>query len=390
MKNVYLEKALEIKEEVILLRRTIHRNPELSFKEYETSKYIRNFLDSYGIENKPIAGTGVTALIGSGGKCAALRADIDALPVTEQTGLEFASKNKGVMHACGHDMHASMLLGAAKILKGMEDELGGTVKLIFQPGEEKLPGGASLLIKEGILENPKPQAVFGQHINPKLTLGKIAFDTGPVMGSADELYWEISGFGSHAAQPHYGNDTILAASQIVTTIQTLVTKYRDPIVPGVISVTSLQGGTAPNIFPESVKMMGTMRTFDSEWRVDMHKKIKNISDNICEIYGCKCDLNIVKGYPPLINNDETTRFLKKTAENIFGIENVLPWKPIMWAEDFAYYAQEVPSTFWFLGASLPEKTEDAPGLHNPKLNPEEDAMVFGTALMAGAAAEFFK
>lgn len=390
MKHKYLVKAERIKEKVIEYRRKIHSNPELAFKEVETARYIRNILDEFGIENEAIAETGVVAHIGSGNNCVALRADIDALPIAEETNLDFSSKNEGIMHACGHDLHTAMLLGSAVLLKEMENELKGVVKLIFQPAEEKLPGGASILIKEGVLENPRPMAVFGQHIDPKLSSGKIALSSGYVMGSADELYWTINGKGSHAAQPHLANDAVLAASQIVLSLQTLVTKFRDPLVPGLISVTSIQGGTAPNIFPEEIRMMGTMRTFDNDLRDILHKKIAEVSNSISELYGCNCNVNIVKGYPPLRNNEDTTNFVKKISIDIVGSENVLNWEPKMWAEDFAYYAQAIPSTFWFLGANPSENPDAAAGLHNPKLKPDEKALLYGTALMLAAAVEFLE
>jgi amidohydrolase len=256
------------------IRRTIHRNPELSFQEFETSNFIKQKLGEWGIEHREIGGTGVVAHIGNGDNCVALRADIDALPIHEETGLEYSSQNPGVMHACGHDMHTTMLLGAAYRLKQIENELKGVVKLIFQPGEEKLPGGAKLLIENGVLENPRPGAIFGQHINPGESVGKISLAPGYVMASADELYITVKGKGSHAAQPHIGNDAILAASHLVQYYQTMVSKMKNPLDSGVISITAVNGGSANNIFPSEVKMLGTMRAFNQDWRNYIHEIIE--------------------------------------------------------------------------------------------------------------------
>ena len=390
MTKEYLEKAIIIKDELISHRRKIHINPELSFEEYETSAYIRQVLDKLGIENESLAGTGVVAHLGQGTKCVALRADIDALPIYEETELSFSSKRPGVMHACGHDLHTAILLGTAKLLKEMEQELKGVVKLLFQPGEEKLPGGATMLISDGCLMSPKPQAVFGQHIDPILPAGKIALSPGFIMASADELYWSIKGKGGHAAQPHLSNDAIITASQIVLSMQTLVTKYRDPLLPAVLSITSIQGGSATNIFPEEVRLMGTLRAFNNELREALHQRILEVSNSISELYGCTCEIIIVKGYPALKNNDDTTSFIKSIGKKLIGEKNIHFWEPKMWAEDFAYYAQEVPSTFWFLGTNAALGNINAHGLHNPKLNPDENAMTFGVAMMLAAAVEFLE
>ena len=369
------------------IRRNIHRNPELSFMEFNTSELIRTELQKLDIPYKEIAGTGVIGIIGKGSNCVALRADIDALPITEETGLEFSSQNHGIMHACGHDMHSTMLLGAAKILKSYENELNGCVKLIFQPGEEQLPGGASILIKDGVLDNPRPQAIFGQHVSPGDSLGKISFGEKFIMASADELYWTITGRGCHAAQPHLGNDTILAASQLITNLQSIVSRLRNPLDPGVLSVTSIHGGSATNIIPEKVELKGTLRSFNNEWRMETLKLIGRFSIEICALYGCDCSFDPIIGYPPVYNNPETTSIARETAKSIFGTENVLDFEAKMWAEDFAYYGLEIPATFWFLGAKNPD-VEDVPGLHNPKFIPEEESLIYGTAMLAGVAMEY--
>ena len=370
------------------IRRQIHQNPELSFMEFETAALIREKLTELGIEYQVVAKTGTVALIGSGSPCVALRADIDALPIVEETGLEFASKNLGVMHACGHDMHASMLLAAAKIFKENESELRGTVKLIFQPGEEKLPGGAKIMIEEGVLENPKPDVIFAQHIFPSERTGTISVAGGPVMASADELYWTITGKGSHAAQPHIGRDAILAAAQLVNYYQTVMTKYNNPFDAGVLSVTSIHGGSATNIFPNEVKMMGTLRAYNIVWREFIHKLLIENSQNLASLYDCTCELEILKGYPPIINDYKTSDFVRMIAQKTIGEHKTLAFEPKMWAEDFAYFAERIPACFWFLGVK-PDYIDEMPPLHNSKLNPDESAMISGVTMLVSATVNYF-
>ena len=389
MKNQQIiDEINEIFENIIEIRRTIHRNPELSFKEYETSEFIQKRLDSLDVKYD-VYDTGVIAHIGNGDRCIALRADMDALPIEEETGLEFSSANPGVMHACGHDMHTAMLLATAEILKKNEDGLKGKIKLVFQPGEETIPGGASILLEKGALDNPAPEAIFGQHINPGEIAGKISIASGPVMASADEVYINVKGKGSHAAQPHIGNDPVLAASHLVQYIQTFLTKFRNPINPGVISITTVHGGSAANIFPDVVKLSGTMRSFDFEWREKIHNLLREKIPVLCSLYNCDAEVEIRKGYPPLINNAETSEKARSLAIDLLGEENVMDFEPKMWAEDFAYYAQKMPGTFWFLGVR-PEEMELMPPLHNAKLNPVEDAMKNGIGMFVKVAFDYFK
>jgi amidohydrolase len=382
-----LNKAKALFPKMQKIRRDIHQNPELSFQEYETCKYIQDQLDELGISNKVIGKTGVVATIGNGSRCVGLRADIDALPIQEETGLEFASKNDGVMHACGHDMHTTMLLGAAEILKNMESELKGIVKLIFQPGEEKLPGGASILIKEGVLENPKVDAIFGQHIYPGETEGVVSLNSGPVMGAPDELYFTIKGKSTHAAQPQLGFDPIVAASQLILHFQTLMTKFKDPIDAGVLTITSIHGGNATNIIPDEVKLMGTLRSFNEDWRDKMHKLIENNSKSLCKMYGCEIEVDIKKGYPPVINDERLTELTKNNSNMIVGEDKSVEFIPKMWGEDFAYYGKNIPSTFWFTGVR-PQGLEEMPALHNSKLNPSENALPIGTTMLITAAINY--
>jgi len=286
-------------------------------------------------------------------------------------------------------LHTAMLLGAAEILKEYEAELNGRVKLIFQPGEENLPGGAVKMIQEGVLKNPSPEIIFGQHVNPEETTGTICLAPGPIMGSADELYITLAGKGSHAAQPHIGNDPILASAQLINDYQTLLTKFRNPLLPGVLTISSVHGGSAPNIIPDEVKMMGTLRSFNEPWRQQMHKLIINNSKRICDNFGVDCKIEIVKGYPALVNDELATGFVSDIACDLLGKENVKEFQPKMWAEDFAYFAREIPAVFWFLGVR-PNGIEQMPPLHNSALAPDEKAMINGMSLLAGAAIGYLK
>lgn len=368
-------------------RRHLHRNPELSFQEHETCAYICRQLSTLGIQHRVIATTGVVAHIGSGSKCVALRADIDALPISEETGLDYASTRNGVMHACGHDTHTTMLLAAARVLKEREHELQGTVKLIFQPGEEKSPGGASIMIDEGVLLGPIPEIIFGQHIYPDAPCGEVQFVAGPTMASCDELFWTIKGYGAHAAQPHKGKDPILAAAGLVQHLQALVTKHRNPLVAGLLNITSIHGGSATNIVPEIVEMKGTLRSFDNEWREFAWQYLEEQTAAFCALHGCTGEITIVKGYPPLINDAGAVAFARGVAESVVGLERVADFEPKMWAEDFSYYSQAMPACFWMLGGR-PFDAASMPGLHNAKFAPDEQAMITGAALMVETAVAY--
>jgi amidohydrolase len=369
-------------------RRHIHRHPELSFQEFETADFICQTLDSLGVDHRRIATTGVVAHIGSGERCIALRADIDALPIVEETGLDYASTRPGVMHACGHDTHTTMLLATARVLMERRNELGGVVKLLFQPGEEMVPGGASIMIAEGALQDPVPEMIFGQHIDPQAPCGKVSFVTGPMLASADELHWTIRGFGAHAAQPHLGRDPIMAATGLVHHLQTLITKRRNPLDPGVMTVTSIHGGSATNIIPDVVEMKGTLRAFDSTWREEAWAFLTEHTRDYCALHGCEGSLAISKGYPPLINHASAVEMARNVAHGVIGADNVLDFEPKMWAEDFAYYAQQMPACFWMLGGR-PDQLDTMPGLHNPRFAPEERAMKIGAVLMAETALQYF-
>lgn len=376
-------------DKVLAHRRFIHSNPELSCQEHKTTSYIIGVLKELGIDYKQITETGVVANIGKGEKCIALRADIDALPIEEETGLEFSSENKGVMHACGHDLHTAMLLGVAEILKKYENQLNGTIKLIFQPSEELLPGGAIKMINAGVLDNPRPMMVFGQHIDPDTETGRVAVSAGPVMASSDELYWTLTGKGSHAAQPHLGNDPIVASTELVSHFQTMINKFRNPLNPAVISVTSIIGGKATNIFPDFVSMKGTLRTFDDNLRAELQNRIVVSSQTLCSLFNVDCNIDIKKGYPPLVNDEQATSSFIKFVSEYLPTEKIDKFEPKMWAEDFAYFAKEIPSVFWFLGVKK-DLNEPTIPLHNPRLNPDEEAMKNGVGVMAYIAFKFLE
>lgn len=384
-----VEHATSIYEWMVETRRHIHRNPELSFQEHETCAFICRELTSMGIEHKVVATTGVVAHIGTGDRCVALRADIDALPILEETNLDYASTNQGVMHACGHDTHTTMLLAAARILKQRESELQGIVKLIFQPGEEKTPGGASIMIAEGALSDPTPEIIFGQHIYPDAPCGQVQFVAGPTLASCDELFWTIRGYGAHAAQPHKGKDPILAAAGLVQHLQALVTKHRNPLIAGLLNVTSIHGGTATNIIPDVVEMKGTLRSFDNAWREFAWQYLEEQTAAYCALHGCQGEITIVKGYPPLINDHNAVAFARTVAESVVGTEMVTDFEPKMWAEDFAYYSQIMPACFWMLGGR-PNDLDSMPGLHNAKFAPDEQAMITGTSLLVESAISYLQ
>ncbi len=386
------ELAKKYAPETIAIRHHLHAHPELSYKEFETSKYVQDRLKSFGIAYEIMATTGVVGLIkgkNADKKTIALRADMDALPIKEENNIDYKSKQEGVMHACGHDVHTSILLGAAKILNALKTEWEGTVKLIFQPGEERNPGGASILIKEGVLEHPKPQAIFGLHVHPGLATGKLSFRGGKVMASADELYITIKSKGGHAAAPHLTADTILIASHLIIALQQIVSRNRNPHDPSVLSITSFQGGFTTNVIPSEVKLMGTFRAMDEAWRFKAHELIRTLATELVHSMGAEIDLHIDIGYPTVYNNEELNEVTRILAEQFIGAENVETTELRMGAEDFGYYSQLIPGCFWRLGV-MNEAKGIVSGVHTPTFNIDEDAIETGMGMMAwlGASVEF--
>lgn len=384
LKEKVAELASQIHEEVIQDRRHLHQNPELSFHEYQTSAFIAAALDKLGIAYQKMADTGIVALL-RGAKPSdaviALRADMDALPIIETNTVSYASKNPGVMHACGHDVHTSSLLGTARILSELKNDFGGTVKFIFQPAEEKLPGGASLMIKEGVLENPKPQAVLGQHVMPLIDCGKVGFRSGKYMASTDELYVTVHGKGGHGAQPQQNIDPVVITSHIIIALQQIVSRMADPKLPSVLSFGKVIANGATNIIPDEVKMEGTFRTFDETWRTQAHQKMKKMAEGIAEAMGGSCDFNIVRGYPFLVNEEKLTASVRNYAEEYLGKENVEDLDIWMAAEDFAYYSQVADACFYRLGTRN-EQMGITSSVHTPTFNVDENALKISTGLMA--------
>ena len=378
------ELANQLAPDYIAVRRHLHANPEISYKEYETSAFVQDHLRQLDIPFVTMADTGVVGIIEGkypSSRIMALRADMDALPITEANDLDYKSTKPGLMHACGHDAHTAVLLGAANVLKQTAKDWEGTVKLVFQPGEERNPGGASYMIRDGVLENPKPEGIVALHVHPQLPVGQLSFRTGTVMASADELYITITGKGGHAAAPHLTRDTILAASHLVVSLQQIVSRNNNPLNPTVLSITSFQGGYTTNVIPSEVKLMGTLRCLDEQWRKQAHELIAQQVKHIGEAFGVGTDLHIDIGYPTVLNNPTLTQHAWALAEDLMGKANVSETEMRMGAEDFGYYAQQIPACFYRLGVMNTEKGITS-GVHTPTFNIDEDAIAIGMASMA--------
>lgn len=372
--------------DVIGYRRHLHMHPELSFQEVETAKFVAACLSEWGIEYKSgMAGTGLAALIhgkNPGKRTIALRADMDALPILEANTVPYTSKNEGVMHACGHDVHTAALLGAARILNNLRDRFSGTIKCIFQPGEERLPGGASLMIREGVLHNPKPAGIFGQHVHPPLEAGMVGFRPGMYMASADELYVTVSGKGGHAATPQHCIDPVTIAAQILVALQQLVSRYADPTLPTVLSFGKINStGGATNIIPNEVKLEGTFRTMDERWRAEAHKRMKNMAEQIAKSMGGSCNFDIQKGYPVLYNDEALTERARSWAVEYLGADKVVELPLRLTAEDFAWYSQKLPACFYRLGTGNALRGITSP-VHTNTFDIDETALETGMGLMA--------
>jgi amidohydrolase len=369
------------------IRRHLHAHPELSFQEKETSAFVAKTLREHGIEcTEGVGGYGITAVIGDpkNGKTVGLRGDMDALPIVEENQTEYASRNEGVMHACGHDVHTTCLLGAAIALKEVESELRGAVKLIFQPAEERIPGGASIMIEEGVLESPDVELIFGQHVYPDMEVGHVGMRGGMYMASADELYITVHGKGGHAALPHKNIDPIVIAAHLITALQQVVSRRALPTVPTVLSIGKVTAAGATNIIPDKVVMEGTMRAMDEDVREEMHKAITALVHDLTKSMGGSADLEIRKGYPCLVNHEALTAMSKEAAVEMLGEDMVHDLDMRMTAEDFAYFAQAVPACFYRLGTSNLEKKLGAP-LHTSRFDVDEDCLKIGASMMAWLA-----
>ncbi len=378
----------EIKSQLISIRRQIHQNPELSNREFETSKLVAEYLKKLGLEVKTgIAHTGVVGLLKGtqSGPTVALRADMDALPIQELNDIPYKSKKKGIMHACGHDVHTTIALGVASVLSKMKDEIKGNIKFIFQPAEEGAPpgeeGGASLMIKEGVLENPKVNAIFGLHVFPLLNTGTIGYKPEAFMAQSNRFEIEIIGKNAHGATPHLGIDAIVIACEVVLALQTIPSRLIDAREPVVLSVGVIEGGNRFNIIADRVKLIGTVRVFSTEINKKVRAKIEKIIKGITESYGASYRFQYREGAPPVYNDPSLVKESLPIMKKIVGSRNVILLKPQMVAEDFSYYGQKIPSFFYFLGVRN-EKKGITHMLHTPYFNVDEECIPLGVKLMS--------
>lgn len=379
--------------EIIKIRREFHQYPEIAFEEVETAERIKSFLNSHRIKyTEKVAKTGIVGVIEGRNpqkKVIALRADMDALPINEKNNIPYKSLNLGKMHACGHDVHMASLLGTLAILNQLKDKFQGTVKFIFQPSEEQYPGGASVMIAEGVLENPSPESIFGQHVYPELKVGQVGFRSGKYMASTDEIFLTVKGKGGHGALPHTLIDPILIASHIVVAMQQIVSRFALPTIPTVISFGKIIGDGKTNVIPDQVHLEGIIRTFDEVWREEIKAKIKLLAKSIAQSMGGDCEIRIEKGYPFVYNNPELTERAKNTAISFLGEEKVFDLDMRMTAEDFAFYTQKIPGSFYRLGVSQP-KSNQILNLHSSTFNVDESSLETGMGLMSWLAIEELK
>jgi amidohydrolase len=389
MKEEIRALAHQYHSDTVANRRHLHMHPELSFKEVKTGQFVAAQLAAMGIEcQQGVAGNGVVALLKGrkpGKRVVALRGDMDALPILEANQVPYKSQNEGIMHACGHDVHTASLLGTVRILHALRDKFGGTVKCIFQPGEELLPGGASMMIKEGVLENPRPASIFGQHVHPPLRAGMIGLKSGIYMASADELYVTVKGRGGHGAMPQECIDPVLITAHLLVALQQVISRYCNPATPSVLTFGKMNtAGGATNIIPNEVNLAGTFRTMDERWRAEAHKRMKKIAEGIAKGMGGACDFRIVKGYPVLFNHEELTTKVKAWAVEFLGKDKVVDLPLRMTSEDFAYYSQAMPACFYRLGTGNPERGIISP-IHTDTFDVDETALETATGLMAWLA-----
>lgn len=385
-----LEKIKQLVEEnfdeTVYNREYLHKHPELSYQEFKTSEFIQKKLNEYGIPfTAGFVKTGIVATIegkNPSKRIIALRADMDALPINEKNEVSYKSCNTGVMHACGHDVHSACLLGVSKVLKELSDKFEGTIKLIFQPGEEKNPGGAKLMIEEGALGEPKPDLIIGQHVYPDLKVGEVGFKEGMYMASCDELYITIKAKGGHGALPHLTPDTVLAASSMIVNMQHTISRFIPTTIPAVLTFGKFIAEGSTNVIPTEVKIAGTFRTMNEEWRAKAIQKVKDVVKSTSVSYGVDAELEVSDGYPFLINHPELTRKSKQFAQEYLGEDNVYDMELRMTSEDFSYFSQEMPGVFYRLGISGEVKSS---GLHTPTFDVDKDSMKSGVGLMTWLA-----
>lgn len=382
IKNDILVKSAGLKNEVIQLRRHFHRHPELSYEEIETSRYICDWLEKNGISfRKGIAGTGIIGTIegkGGSGKVIALRAEMDALPVTERKKTEYSSLNEGKMHACGHDAHLAMLMGTAKVLNGMRESFGGKILLVFQPGEEKSPGGARLMIESGELNNPKPDIVIAQHILPELETGKVGYRSGRYMASCDEIYITVAGRGGHAALPGLTTDQIFIASNLVVRLKNRMSQQQQANgIQTVLGIGRISGEGATNVIPEKVFIAGTFRTFDENWRAEGQTLIRQVASETEKEFGVNIDVNIAEGYPVLHNDEKLTSQAIGFSESLLGKERIEFYETRMSSDDFSFYSAIAPSLYYRVG--IRKKDSEMLKLHTSDFDIDENGLETGVA-----------
>lgn len=385
-------KVATLTHQLIAYRRHLHQYPELSFQEYKTSAYVQNILKEQGIPFTILVNTGIVALIEGKSPtscCIALRADMDALPITEKNNHDFISKNEGRMHACGHDVHTTCLLGAMLVLQELKDEFEGTIKLIFQPGEEVSPGGANLMIQEGVLENPKVDGIIGLHVFPELPSGYLGFRAGEYMASSDELFITIKGKGGHAALPHKCVDPVTIAANVIMSLQQLVARKANALTPTVLSFGKIQGGHTNNVIPDEVVLEGTLRTFDEVWRKEALELIEKICRNTAESYGGAAVFNHPEGYPSVHNDVAFTQYLENAAKTCLGADKIVALDRRMTAEDFSFYTQKTKGCFFRLGTNKNNEAFTTP-VHNAQFDIDESAIDVGVTAMVNLALHALK
>lgn len=382
----------ELFDEIVRLRRTIHQNPELAFEERETARLVTTTLEPLGFELRTgVAKTGIVATLDGAhpGPTVALRGDMDALPILEENEFDFVSKNSGKMHACGHDAHTSSLLGTAMILQRLKDELHGRIRFLFQPSEERLPGGAKPMIEEGALAGPhEPTAIFGQHVQPDLPAGRIGVRGGMYMASSDEIYITVRGTGGHAAGPHMlRTDAVLVASHIVVALQSIISRHCPPDVPSVLTIGRLIADGATNVIPERARLEGTFRAMDEDWRFRAHDLIRRVAEHTAAALGAEIDVDVVVGYPALYNHLAETDFVRSAASEYVGADNVVDLDRWYASEDFAWYLKELPGSFYRIGTGNKEKGI-VHRLHTSRFTIDEDALRVAPGFMAYLASEY--